>query len=60
METSVVLDTSDFKPRRPYDEDEVTILEADGYMESDRDFVENNLYLCLRFLEKLEKAHAKT
>jgi hypothetical protein len=54
METSVVLDTSDFKPRRPYDDDQ-----PDGYMESDRDFVENNFDLCMRLLEKLEKAYAK-
>lgn len=55
METSVVIDTSDFKPRRPYDDNE-----PDGYMESDKDFLDNNLELCLRFLQKLEKAYAKT
>ena len=43
----------EFKPRRPYWDEE-----PDGYMESDKDFVMNNLDLCLRFLEKLEERHA--
>jgi len=34
------------KPRRPLDDDQ-----PDGYQESDRDFVFNNLKVCVSFLE---------
>jgi len=43
------------KIRRPlYDE------EPNGYMESDKDFVMNNLDLCVEYLEKLCKGKIRT
>ena len=38
-----------FNKRRPLDDDL-----PDGYMESDKDFVENNFELCVKMLEELE------
>ena len=40
-----------FNKRRPLDDDQ-----PDGYMESDRDFVNNNIELCVKILEELEKS----
>lgn len=40
----------EIEPRRPYAEDQ-----PEGYLESDRDFVTNNLEACVWFLEN----HAK-
>lgn len=39
-----------FKPRRLYDS-----YNPAGYLESDLDYVMNNLERCVRMLEKLEK-----
>ena len=38
------------KPRRPYYDNE-----PNGYLESDRDFLENNLELAIEYLEMLER-----
>jgi hypothetical protein len=39
-----------FKPRRPWIDDQ-----PDGYLESDQDFINNNLVLVLEILERLEE-----
>lgn len=46
---------SKFRKRRLYDP---TCRES-GYMESDWDFVKNNMELCIEFLETLEKRKPK-
>lgn len=38
------------KPRRPLDNDN-----PDGYLESDKDFVLNNIEACIAFLERNEQ-----
>lgn len=42
--------TPEIKPRRPFDDDC-----PEGYLESDRDFVDNNLEACVSFLEAAQK-----
>ncbi len=39
-----------FKPREPLDDDF-----PEGYMQSDKDFVNCNIGICVQFLEHLEK-----
>jgi hypothetical protein len=55
--------TFHINPRRPmFDAAEIKDMESalgkseDGYMESDRDYVENNLELCVEILSALEMA----
>ncbi len=40
----------EIKPRRPLDDDV-----PDGYLESDKDFVLNNIEACIAFLERNEQ-----
>lgn len=46
--------TDTFKPRRPYDD-----AEPEGYQESDQDFVNNNLDLCVAFLGALQASQQR-
>ncbi len=54
-----------FKPRRPADmpvSTDVPLLiltVAPDYEESDKDFVENNLRLCVEFLERVQEEYEK-
>lgn len=47
---AVEVDQSLHNPRRPYEADC-----PEGYLESDRDWVENNMELCIQFLNSLER-----
>ena len=41
-----------FQPRRPFDDDT-----PEGLLESDQDFVLNNLEICVQYLEQIQLAH---
>jgi hypothetical protein len=45
------------KPRRPF-EVQVGNIKLDGYMESDRDYVLNNIDLCVELLDKLSRGES--
>ncbi len=42
-----------FNPRRPFDED----YPRGDYVESNKDFVDNNFELCVEYLEKLQEEY---
>lgn len=44
-----LLETHSFQPRRPYEDDK-----PEGYLESDNDFIANNLDLVVAFLNHLD------
>jgi hypothetical protein len=48
------LEEGEFKPREPLDDDF-----PEGYMQSDKDFVNCNIGICVQFLEHLEKCMVK-